>query len=261
MPVRVLATEENPQLRKMIRAVVLSDPDCRLIDAVSTTEGADIIITNSRSRSSLNPSILNDNFQLILLEDSDEYSNQNDVIEEEDNVVARLGLPLVKDDLAAALASAKSALLSARASGLAAMMAAYSKCLDRDALSHTGFPCSIEDVIWLESQGNYVELHTPAGSHSMRMTMNRAANLLGSARLVRIHRRYMVNVLRLQRILPDSSGGGWVITASGEQLRVSRRFWRAFQSELNGSNPSDSEERCLRASKNGFELLHGSGIA
>ncbi len=80
----------------------------------------------------------------------------------------------------------------------------------------------LADVIWIESQGNYLALHTRVGSHLVRDTLSAFEARLDPARFVRIHRRVIVAVDRIAAIQPTGNGDALASLVDGQELRVSR---------------------------------------
>lgn len=56
------------------------------------------------------------------------------------------------------------------------------------------------DIRYLNSAGNYCEIHTDARTHLVRMTLSQANDRLESAGFVRIHRTLIVNLARVHHI-------------------------------------------------------------
>ena len=77
----------------------------------------------------------------------------------------------------------------------------------------------VDDVDWLEAEGNYVRLHTAGGTHLMRSTLRDLEGMLDPKRFVRIHRGTVVNIERVASIRPVSHGDCDVILRSGRSLR------------------------------------------
>lgn len=149
-----------------------------------------------------------------------------------DRVLAVLPEPLGESELSRTLALAKSKLLSARMHDLWKLIGTYLKYTDSEKLGGSRFPCPPSDIEWIESEGNYLVIHAESGSHPIRMTMNMAEALLKSEPLVRIHRALMVNIARIRSVSPGEFGAGFVITSSGQRLRVSRAFWSPLRQRL-----------------------------
>jgi two-component system LytT family response regulator len=82
----------------------------------------------------------------------------------------------------------------------------------------------VDEVDWLEADGNYVRLHGPAGTPAVRSTLTGLLERLDPATFVRIHRGTVVNLDRVREIQPWFAGRYVVLMADGTELRVSRGY-------------------------------------
>jgi two-component system LytT family response regulator len=82
----------------------------------------------------------------------------------------------------------------------------------------------VGDVIRFSAEGNYVLVHTAAGSHLIRDTLSRLETRLDPERFARIHRSEIVSIDRIKEILPWFHGDHVVVLQNGERRRLSRRF-------------------------------------
>ncbi len=57
-----------------------------------------------------------------------------------------------------------------------------------------------EDIYWIEALENYVTIHTARGRFTIHLTMKALERLLPRTMFVRIHRSYMVNILKIEAI-------------------------------------------------------------
>lgn len=96
------------------------------------------------------------------------------------------------------------------------------------------FPVPVEDVRWLESAGNYVELHTAQGTHTVRESLGSAEERLDPARFVRIHRSVIVALDQIKEMQPWFAGDQVLILKDGTKLRVSRTRRAALAARLAG---------------------------
>lgn len=87
----------------------------------------------------------------------------------------------------------------------------------------------IDEVDWIESDGNYVTLHVGQQRHLVRGTLTATASQLDPSRFVRIHRRFIVNVDRVRRIEPWLGGDSLLVLHDGQRLRLSRNFKREYK--------------------------------
>jgi two-component system LytT family response regulator len=80
------------------------------------------------------------------------------------------------------------------------------------------------EIEYIEASGNYVQLHARNTQYTMRETMKHMEDLLDGGQFVRIHRRAIVNVQRIQALEPWMHGERVVIMASGTRLMASRVY-------------------------------------
>jgi two-component system LytT family response regulator len=90
------------------------------------------------------------------------------------------------------------------------------------------------DVDWIESEGNYVNLHVGKQSHLVRGTIAACAERLDPRQFIRIHRRYVVNVDRVKEVQPWFGGDYVILLEDGHKLRLSRNFREHFHSRMLG---------------------------
>lgn len=96
----------------------------------------------------------------------------------------------------------------------------------------------LADVDWIETQGNYLALHTGAGSHLVRDTLSAFERRLDPTRFVRIHRRAIVAVDRIAAMKAAGNGDALLWLQCGQELRVSRSYRDALKTAWPPSTPS-----------------------
>lgn len=111
--------------------------------------------------------------------------------------------------------------------------------LNEVELSHQGSSTrlSLDTVHWIETQGNYIALHTGSRTHLLRESLGRLETRLDPLRFVRIHRRLMVALAQVQALTPLGNGDATITLLNGQSLRVSRSYRRAFQARWSGPVP------------------------
>jgi len=82
----------------------------------------------------------------------------------------------------------------------------------------------LEDIDWIESADNYVELHVGSRSHLLRETLNALEVRLPAETFVRISRSVMVNPKRIQKLRRMLYGGYELRLSNGATLTLSRRY-------------------------------------
>jgi two-component system, LytTR family, response regulator len=97
----------------------------------------------------------------------------------------------------------------------------------------------VADVDWIEAARNYVRLHIGKTVLMTRDSLTTLETRLDPRRFVRIHRSAIVNLDRVRELQPWFSGDYVVILTTGEKLRLSRSYRRAFESRFgHGLDPS-----------------------
>jgi two-component system LytT family response regulator len=93
-------------------------------------------------------------------------------------------------------------------------------------------PVRVADIDWIEANGNYVRLHVDKTVQMSRDTLCAMEKRLDPARFARIHRSAIVNLDRVKELQAWFSGDFVVLLTTGERLRLSRSFRRAFESRF-----------------------------
>ncbi|WMS85810.1 LytR/AlgR family response regulator transcription factor [Pleionea litopenaei] len=92
------------------------------------------------------------------------------------------------------------------------------------------FIIKVDDVEWLESSGNYVNLHSKGRIYPMRTTLKSLIDKISDKGFARIHRSHAVNLDCVSEITPLPSGDSVVQLSSGKELLLSRRYKEQFRS-------------------------------
>ncbi len=82
----------------------------------------------------------------------------------------------------------------------------------------------VEEIDWIEADGNYVQLRVGGVSHQMRETITGLETQLPSDRFMRISRSVIVNLDRIKELQPMFYGDYAVILQNGARLTLSRNF-------------------------------------
>jgi DNA-binding LytR/AlgR family response regulator len=86
------------------------------------------------------------------------------------------------------------------------------------------------DVRYVEAQGDYARLHTPEGSHLVRVPLTALEEQWRDAGFVRIHRSLLVALAHVEEVRMES--GRCTVLVDGEELAVSRRHTRQLRDLL-----------------------------
>lgn len=101
------------------------------------------------------------------------------------------------------------------------------------------FIIRITEVDWLESSGNYVNLHIDARIYPLRATMSQLITQLEPQGFCRIHRSHGVRLDAIESITPLPSGDSEVKLTTGKVLNLSRRYKEQFKALLHGASSSN----------------------
>lgn len=94
------------------------------------------------------------------------------------------------------------------------------------------FIIKVEDVQWLESAGNYVNLHIDERIYPLRATLSKLTEQLIEKGFCRIHRSHAIRLDAIESITPLSSGDSEVKLTTGKILNLSRRYKEDFKNQL-----------------------------
>ncbi len=86
------------------------------------------------------------------------------------------------------------------------------------------------EIRWVQAQGDYARLHTPSGSHLVRIPLATLEERWAEAGFVRIHRSTLVSTRHINEVHND--GGRCSVVVDGTELQVSRRHTRALRTTL-----------------------------
>lgn len=89
-----------------------------------------------------------------------------------------------------------------------------------------------EDILWIESDGDYVRLHVSDKSRFVRMSLHKMMEKLDPAHFVRIHRSTIVNLRHMRKASPALYGEYMVELTNGTKLKVSRTFVHDLKAHL-----------------------------
>jgi two-component system LytT family response regulator len=83
---------------------------------------------------------------------------------------------------------------------------------------------STDDIVWLSSQGNYVEIHAARETHRLRETVDRMEQSLDPRKFVRLRRSTIVRTDQIKELHSLFNGEYAVILKDGTKLQSSRRY-------------------------------------
>lgn len=99
------------------------------------------------------------------------------------------------------------------------------------------FLVAAADIEWAQASGNYVNLRVRGHDYPLRSTIAGIESKLDSARFVRIHRSYIVNLDQVASIEPLDSGDARLHLKDGTLLPCSRTYRSALRGDF-GDRPA-----------------------
>jgi len=90
----------------------------------------------------------------------------------------------------------------------------------------------VDDVLWAESAGNYVELHLEGRTVMHRITLNRLEALLAPADFLRVHRSAVVRRSQIASLETVGDGSYRLTLRCGATVAVSERYLAALKSAM-----------------------------
>jgi hypothetical protein len=94
------------------------------------------------------------------------------------------------------------------------------------------FLVKVADIDWIEASGNYVNLRVGTRAYPLRETMTGIEARLADAGFMRVHRSAIVNLDRVEEIIPFDTGDGEARLAGDLRVPVSRRFRKELRERL-----------------------------
>ncbi len=94
----------------------------------------------------------------------------------------------------------------------------------------------VEEIDWIEAEGNYVRLHCGAQSHLMRETMSGMEARLDPDQFLRIHRSQIVNIDAIKELKPLFRGEYTVSLHSGRELTLTRSYRDRLEQLVTGKS-------------------------
>jgi len=244
-PIQCLIVDDEALAREAIRACVRSDPGLEIV--AEAVDGPSAI----REIERLHPELL---FLDVQMPEVDGFEVLQRVSEKslplpltifvtaydshalrafEAHALDYLLKPIREERFRDAISLAKSRVAAERGSQAASHLADFLASSDflvrrtsRLPIKEKGriFFLQLDQVEWIESEGNYVRLHLSGESYLHRETMLALEVNLDPAQFMRIHRSTIVNILRIKDLRPWFTGEYIIRMQSGKELTLTRTY-------------------------------------
>ena len=86
------------------------------------------------------------------------------------------------------------------------------------------FFLDVDDIYYIEAEGNYVGVHNGQKSYLLRETISGLESQLDPKKFLRIHRSTIVKIDKIKELQPWFHGEYHVILENGHQLTLSRNY-------------------------------------
>ena len=86
------------------------------------------------------------------------------------------------------------------------------------------------DIFYLKSAGNYVELFTEHDNYLQRSTLKQFLEALPNDTFAQVHRSYAVNLRKVEKLSNSENGSGVIILLNQQTVPVSKSFKSRFKS-------------------------------
>jgi len=80
------------------------------------------------------------------------------------------------------------------------------------------------DIDWVDAAGDYMCVHANGETHIIRSTLKNLVSQLNAGIFQRIHRSTIVNLQRVEKIIPLPKSEYFLVLNGGERLKVSRNY-------------------------------------
>ncbi|MBA4124802.1 MAG: LytTR family transcriptional regulator DNA-binding domain-containing protein [Acidobacteria bacterium] len=106
--------------------------------------------------------------------------------------------------------------------------------LDRIAVKDAGriTLVDVNEIDWISSEGNYVQLHAKGKTHLLRETMDGIERKLNPQKFLRLRRSTIVRVEEIKELTPLFNGEVELVLKNGTKLSSSRRYRKNLETIL-----------------------------
>ncbi|HEX3009146.1 MAG TPA: LytTR family transcriptional regulator DNA-binding domain-containing protein [Bacteroidales bacterium] len=91
----------------------------------------------------------------------------------------------------------------------------------------------VEDIVWLESQDDYVMIYTASGKYLKQETMKNFEEHLDPGQFIRVHRSYIVRLDSIVQLELYEKGSYLAVLNTGAKVKVSDSGYKNLKSKMN----------------------------
>jgi two-component system LytT family response regulator len=90
----------------------------------------------------------------------------------------------------------------------------------------------VDDILFLEAAGDYVEIHTAKGKYLKQKAMSYFEHQLNPEQFIRVHRSYIVAVHQITKFEPYSKDSFILFLKNGKEISVSKSGYKNLKERL-----------------------------
>jgi two-component system, LytTR family, response regulator len=249
--IRVLLVDDEPLAREMLREMLQSDQQVKIVgESVNGIEALEAIRAHSPDLLFLDVQMPElGGFEVLAALEKERIPHvifvtaydQYAVRAFEVNALDYLLKPFDQERFDISWQRAKTQIMRDRNGGmdhrilaLLEELKAGSNYLERLVIKSAGRIYFLEtsEIDWIEAEGNYVSVHSGKKSHLLRETISSLESQLDPKKFVRIHRSSIVRLDRIHELQPWFHGEYRIILQDGTQLTLSRNHRDRLQEAL-----------------------------
>lgn len=106
---------------------------------------------------------------------------------------------------------------------------------------------AIDDIVWIEAQGDYVRIHTRNGGGMARATLYELEGLLNSQHFIRIHRSAICRRSAIVRVQRKATGAVTATLVNGDEAPVGRTYSGGLRTFLDRIRADENRSRRSRS--------------
>jgi two-component system, LytTR family, response regulator len=87
---------------------------------------------------------------------------------------------------------------------------------------------TVNEIEWIEAADDYACIHVGSRTMLLRQTIRQLTESLDPKQFIRVHRSAIVNIDYVRKILREGRTDGWLLLASGHQIKMSKSGWQSL---------------------------------
>lgn len=93
-------------------------------------------------------------------------------------------------------------------------------------------PVTVDDIIWVEADGDYSRLHMENSSHLCSIGIGELIKQMDPEKMFRAHRSHAISTNQIKALEPNGYGGFIAYLQNGKELKISRHYAAKIKDDL-----------------------------